>query len=116
MPMKLTHKDFDDLRLITVEEDRIDAASAIKFKDGIRNLTQGAPDRVLLDLAQVEFLDSSGLGAIVACMKALGNGMTLELAALQPPVERVFHLTRMNTVFKIHTRVSDATTDTEHAS
>ncbi len=38
--MKLTHKDFDDLRLITVEEGRIDAASAIKFKDGIRNLTQ----------------------------------------------------------------------------
>jgi len=114
--MKLTHKDFDDLRLITVEEDRIDAASAIKFKDGIRNLTQDAPNRVLLDLAHVGFLDSSGLGAVVACLKALDNGMTLELAALQPPVERVFHLTRMDTVFKIHPSVSDATTGLAHAS
>ena len=43
-----------------------------------------------------------GWGAVVAAMKALGPGRKLELAALTPTVEKVFRLTRMDTVFTIH--------------
>jgi anti-sigma B factor antagonist len=82
--------------------DRIDAASAIQFKDKMRELTQGTPGRVVLDLAQVAFLDSSGLGAVVAAMKALGPDRPLELASLTPTVQKVFRLTRMDSVFVIH--------------
>ena len=96
------------VNVVTVNESRIDAAVAIKFKDAMRVLTETGPDRVVLDLAQVEFIDSSGLGAIVAAMKQLGEGRHLELAALSPNVEKVFRLTRMNTVFSIHRAVSDA--------
>lgn len=100
--MKLTHRDFDDIRVISVDEERIDAASAIQFKDQMREKTEAAPSRVVLDLARVNFLDSSGLGAVVAAMKAMQDNRTLELAALNPPVQRVFHLTRMDSVFRIH--------------
>ena len=54
------------------------------------------------------FLDSSGLGALVAAMKLIGPRRGLELAALQASVERVFRLTRMDTVFTIHRSVADA--------
>ncbi len=53
-------------------EPRIDAAVAIQFKDAMRAATDGGPDRVILDLSGVDFIDSSGLGAIVAAMKHLG--------------------------------------------
>jgi anti-sigma B factor antagonist len=53
----------------------------------------------------VEFLDSSGLGAVIAVMKMLGPERRLELAALGPAVERVVRLTRMDTVFTIHAAV-----------
>lgn len=100
--MKLTHQDFNDIRVVRVCEDRIDAACAIQFKDEMRNLTDEGPERVVLDLAEVEFLDSSGLGAVVAALKAVRAGQKLELADLHPTVQRVFHLTRMDSVFMIH--------------
>jgi anti-sigma B factor antagonist len=88
--------------VIRAGDPRIDAAVAIRFKDRMRELTEGAGGRVVLDLGQVEFIDSSGLGAIVGAMKQLPEGVTLELAALMPNVDRVFRLTRMDTVFTIH--------------
>ena len=68
----------------------------------MREIAAGAPERVILDLSRVEFLDSSGLGAVIAVMKMLGPDRRLELAALGPAVERVVRLTRMDTVFTIH--------------
>ncbi len=85
-----------------LDEARLDAAVAIQFKDRMREIATGAPERVILDLSRVEFLDSSGLGAVIAVMKMLGPDRRLELAALGPAVERVVRLTRMDTVFTIH--------------
>ena len=106
--MKLNHKDFHDSRLVTVCENRIDALCAIQFKDEMRKLTDDGPSRVVIDLSQVEFLDSSGLGAVVAAFKAKKLDQSLELAALQPAVKKVFRLTRMDTVFSIHENANAA--------
>lgn len=88
--------------LIRAVGDRIDAAGAIQFKDAMRDLTQTDDARVVLDMSKVAFLDSSGLGAVVAAMKALGPGRKLELSGLTPTVEKVFRLTRMDSIFTIH--------------
>jgi anti-sigma B factor antagonist len=87
---------------VLVMEDRIDAATAIQFKERMRDVTRDGPVRVVLDLARVQFLDSSGLGAIVAVKKLLGPDRVLELSSLTPTVEKVFRLTRMDSVFTIH--------------
>lgn len=100
--MDLHHEHKGDVLLITPAETRIDAAVAIQFKDGMRNLTQNNDGRVVLDLRRVDFVDSSGLGAIVGAMKQLGGQARLELASLTPNVAKVFRLTRMDTVFTIH--------------
>ncbi len=88
--------------VIAVEEERLDAAVAIAFKEMVREaITQpGVP--VILDLSRVQFLDSSGLGAIVGVMKLLGPDRPLEVAALSDNVRKLFRLTRMDTVFRIH--------------
>ena len=107
--MELACEDRGDIRHITVADDRIDAAVAIQFKDRIREMTEDGPGRILLDLSSVNFLDSSGLGAVVAAMKQAGPGRKLELAGLTPMVEKVFRLTRMDTVFTIHRDAAAAT-------
>lgn len=88
--------------LIEVEDDRIDASVAIRFKDRVRELARDSSGPVLLDLAQVGFLDSSGLGAIVAIRKLLGNERPLGLIGVGGMVEKVFRLTRMDSVFPIY--------------
>ncbi len=92
----------NSMQFITVNAARIDAAVAIQFKDAMRAVTDGGMDHVILDLSQVAFVDSSGLGAIVAAMKQLGKGRQLDLVGLTSDVGKVFQLTRMDTVFKIH--------------
>ncbi|WP_068115745.1 STAS domain-containing protein [Tropicimonas marinistellae] len=93
---------------IDVLASRIDAACAIQFKDRMRELCAGGPARVILNLQRVDFLDSSGLGAVVAAMKYLGCDRSMELAGLTPKVRKVFRLTRMDSVFTIHASVEEA--------
>lgn len=94
--------------VLHVDADRIDAAIAIQFKDRFRDLTMGQIGTVVLDLSRVTFLDSSGLGAVVAARKLLGQGRVLELSGLNPAVEKVMQLTRMNSVFSIHASLDTA--------
>jgi len=97
-----------DVNVIKVAETRIDAASAVRFKDEMRAKTEEGPQRVVLDLSNVAFVDSSGLGAIVASMKQMGDKHRLELASLNHDVAKVFRLTRMDSIFAIHADVAAA--------
>ena len=106
--MELSSETEAQLRIVHVQDTRIDAASAIEFKDAMRLNTDGGPNVVVLDLSRVEFIDSSGLGAIVAAMKNMGAERKLALAGLTPTVERVFKLTRMDTVFSVFTTLDGA--------
>jgi anti-sigma B factor antagonist len=100
--MDLSSTQIGPYTIVTVNAGRIDAAVAIQFKDAMRAQTGNGQTHVVLDLGQVTFIDSSGLGAIVAAMKQLGDGQRLDLAVLTPDVEKVFRLTRLNSIFTIH--------------
>ncbi len=108
--MNLLSRPEGEKLIVTVNEARIDSAVAIQFKDRMREETDGGGDHIILDLAQVDFIDSSGLGAIVAVMKALGRDRRLDLSGLTENVDKVFRLTRMDSVFQIHPCLEDALT------
>ncbi|WP_224825017.1 STAS domain-containing protein [Cognatishimia sp. MH4019] len=109
--MDLATKQSGGTVTVTVEQNRIDSAAAVTFKDAVKAAALDAKDRVLLDLGAVDFVDSSGLGAIIAVMKTLPNGIRLDLASLRPPVEKVFKLTRMDSVFRIYPDLATAQAD-----
>ncbi len=95
-------------QIVTVNEARIDAAVALSFKEGMRSQTEAGAKIVVLNLQKVDFVDSSGLGAIVAAMKAMGKERTLALAGLTPTVAKVFKLTRMDSVFPMFQTLDEA--------
>ena len=99
--MQLTRAATSDEVVIVVNESRIDAAVAMRFKDRMRQLLGGTSQPVVIDMRAVQFLDSSGLGAIIALRKAMDDARPLTLLGLTPNVERVFLLTRMDSVFDI---------------
>ncbi len=106
--MELIAEQDDGLNVVRVVATRIDAAVAIQFKDRMREAAAALDGRVVLDLQQVDFIDSSGLGAIVAAMKLMPPGRKLELAGLTAAVDKVFRMTRMDTIFAIHDSVASA--------
>jgi anti-sigma B factor antagonist len=92
-----------DVLVACIAEPRIDAAVAIRFKDRMRDIiADSASPRIVLDLGAVTFMDSSGLGALVAVLKLCGSERRLELAALTENVARVLRLTRMDAIFVVH--------------
>ncbi len=99
--MNVTVQDESGRIVVRMAERRLDAVIAGEFKDTVRpHVASKGPDLVL-DLTAVEFLDSSGLGAVIALKKALPAGRRMLLRGLTPNVERVFRLTRMDQVFDI---------------
>jgi len=105
--MNLELSETNGISVISVPEPRIDAACAIQFKDSFQKTVPKGRDRVILDLDGVEFVDSSGLGAIVGLMKLLSPETRLELSTMGETVKKVFALTHMDRVFTIHERVLD---------
>ncbi len=87
--------------LIRPRQRRLDAAIAPEFRDEVVRLVDGGARRLVIDLSEVDFLDSSGLGALVAILKRLGTAGALEITGLNRPVRKVFELTRMVEVFTI---------------
>ncbi|WP_420344294.1 STAS domain-containing protein [Paenirhodobacter sp.] len=109
--MILSAEALGDALIVHIGEERIDAAIAIRFKDRMREVTIQPAPRVILDMSRVTFLDSSGLGALVAVMKFLAPARRLELASLRPNVQKVLNLTRMDTVFRIYPDISSAVSE-----
>ncbi|HEU0265271.1 MAG TPA: STAS domain-containing protein, partial [Geobacterales bacterium] len=63
---------------------------------------EGGKKGILVDLNDVRFIDSSGLGALVSGFKnAISHQGTLKLAGLQSQVKSMFELTRLHRVFEI---------------
>lgn len=87
---------------------RLDAAVAPAFKQDVVALVQGGERRLVVDLADVEFVDSSGLGALVSVLKALGGQGALAVSGAQGSVMALFKLTRMDRVFAIEPTRVDA--------
>lgn len=68
--------------------------------------------QLVLDLAALEFLDSAGLGSLIALLKRLGErGGDVRIANLQKRVRVVFEITRAYKIFEIFDSVDEALKD-----
>jgi serine/threonine-protein kinase RsbW len=83
---------------------RLDAVSTQQSIVGVYQAIAEGARHILLDLAQVSFLSSSGMRALLLVRKELlsHKGGELRLCALQPQVREVFELTGFTRVFNIH--------------
>lgn len=80
----------------------IDATVSTEFKARVIDLINQGNHFFLLNLSLVEFMDSSGLGAMISILKTLKiNNGDIVLCELNKPVLNLLNLTRMNSVFKI---------------
>ena len=99
--MKAEHKKIGDILVVTPVENRIDASLATSFKSRMADWVSEGNDRILLDLSNVDFVDSSGLGAILSSLKTLGKNGDLVICSINDTVKSLFELTRMHRILRI---------------
>jgi anti-sigma B factor antagonist len=82
---------------------RFDAAAAREFKLQMPSHWRPEVQRLTVDLGSVEFLDSSGIGALLSLYKRLSASGTgsVQLLNVNPRVQAVFELMRMHRIFDI---------------
>lgn len=79
----------------------LDGATTNELKLHVTDLLHQGTDIVLLDMKQVTFMNSTGIGAMVAMLKVVrAKGKQIYLCGLTEQVKMIFELTKMDRVFK----------------
>lgn len=98
--------------IIFVHEERLDANNAEELKKAMNTLFDDGSNHLIIDLNDVHFIDSSGLGALVSGFKNASTRQgSIRLSALQSQVKSMFELTRLQRVFDIYQTVDEALAD-----
>ncbi|MDP5228523.1 MULTISPECIES: STAS domain-containing protein [Arthrobacter] len=100
--MNLTTNDHDGFSVISIEG-RLVAAGAPQLRLAVNQLIEAGTVRVVVDLGRTEFIDSSGLGALIGGLKrARVAGGDLRIAAVPDAVRAVLRLTNLDRVLGEH--------------
>lgn len=83
--------------------------SATALRTAIRNLVSAGTNKLLLNLAGVRYIDSSGIGELIANYTTVGrSGGQLKLLNLTEKVQDLLVITKLLTVFDVYDNESDA--------
>jgi anti-anti-sigma factor len=92
-----------------VDLDRATLLDAEEFKKILFQDIQAGWGKIIVDLTECEFIDSTFLGAIVISLKKITElGGKLRLVGIQPEVQTLFQLTKINRIFEIFENREDA--------
>jgi anti-sigma B factor antagonist len=93
----------------------VDLYTAPMLRERIRELAAGGAVHLIADLSQVDFLDSTGLGALVGGLKRLReDGGSLALVITAPRILRIFQITGLTKALAAWPSVTDAITADPH--
>jgi anti-anti-sigma factor len=95
-PFEITTEEAEGQTRVTLVGE-LDIASAPQFEEGLQQAESNSPDVLVLDLRKVEFIDSTGLRAVIAAdERARTAGRRFVIIRGTQAVERVFSVTQLD--------------------
>lgn len=108
--MQLHTEHQGDYTLARPQVARLDAAASPGLRNATADLANQGHVRVVLDLGPVDFVDSSGLGALIHMHKTFEPLGRLVLCNVHPKVAQLFKVTRLERVFAVAPTAVEAAT------
>ena len=106
--MQIKLEDRQGIAVATPQVDRLDVRTVPEFREEMERVV-AAHSKVVLNLELINFVDSTGLGALMSCIRKLNQkGGGLRLVGLQHQVTAMFRLVRMHKVFETFDTLNDA--------
>ncbi|MBC8043676.1 MAG: STAS domain-containing protein [Rhizobacter sp.] len=107
--MKLKQKDIGAVTVLELHGDVLGGADATELNETLRNLVAGGKRSLVLDLSEVEYMNSSGLGMMTSALSSVKNsGAVLKLANPAERIKSLLVITKLIKVFESHDSVSEA--------
>jgi anti-sigma B factor antagonist len=106
--MEIAVDHIGDVAVAVLPVEELDAGNAGEFKRDIAPVLE-ANTKLVVDLSRLRFVDSSGLGAFLSCLRQVNaKGGDLKLYGMSKPVRTVFELVRLHRIFDILSTREDA--------
>ncbi|MGB8907948.1 MAG: STAS domain-containing protein [Candidatus Cybelea sp.] len=95
----------------------LDLATAPTIRAALGEATEKGSQRLIVDLTQLEFLDSTGLGVLIgAHRRAAERGGSFRLIVKDGPISRLLNITGLIGVFAVFHSLADAQNDTDRVT
>lgn len=108
MELGLRMGDVEGTTVVTLSGD-LDLATAPKLRDALVKLATSGERCAVVDLSAVEFIDSTGLGVLVGCLKRFRSlDGDLRVVITTDRIARVFEMTGLDKAFSVHDAVEVA--------
>ena len=106
--MEFTAEKVKGVTVIKVPFEELDASNDGDFRLGIAPFMD-KPKKLILDVSKMDFIDSSGLGAVLSCLKAVrANQGTLKIGGVSRNVRNVFELVHLYKLVEYFDTVEEA--------
>lgn len=100
--MKINHREVDHVTILDLEGRIVLGDETETLRSTVRDLIAKEKKKIILNLAGVDYIDSSGVGELVASFTAVRNsGGELKLLNLTQKVQDVLNVTKLYTVFDV---------------
>lgn len=107
--MKFTTSEVYNAAVISFKGKLMGGPDAKDFHDAVNNILESGKKNVIIDLSEVKFVNSSGLGNIVRCFGTVKDaGGQLKLSGVTDKIEGLLSITRLNSVFDQYSTVEEA--------
>lgn len=108
--MRIISNNLENGKLLVKIEGEVDVYTSIDLKKELTKLVESDQKNIIIDLENVNYMDSSGLGVLVVLLKELKKiGGELKLISLPVSVKKIFDLTRLTKFFNIYNNLDEAT-------
>lgn len=109
MQLKVTKHTVDGIAVIECSGRIVFGEESSLLREEVKKAIQGGAKRIVLNLGEVSYIDSGGLGTLVALETTAHNaGATIKLANLTKRVGDLLQVTKLLTVFEVHPSESEA--------
>ena len=103
MSAKLTTRQVGDVTIVDVSGRITLGEGSSSLRDALHSAVEAGNKKILLNLGDVTYIDSSGIGELVAAFTSVSNqGGSLKLLNLTKRVQDLLQITKLYTVFDVH--------------
>ena len=103
MALKMTSREIDGITVLTLEGRIVLGEESNALREQIKSLLAAGKHKIVLNMGQVTYIDSAGLGTLVASHhSARTQGATLKLSNLGKKFQEILQVTKLLTVFEVY--------------
>lgn len=103
MALKITDREMEGIIVVTMDGRIVLGEESNALREKVKGLLADSKKKIVLNMANVTYIDSAGLGTLVATFhSARQQGATMKLAHLGQKFKEVLQVTKLLTVFEVH--------------